>query len=105
MMVGSKCFLSGPTKKLSPQNQTSLTNQTSSQKSLPCYMFDHTSTSYSQNFPPFETFDHPQTNTKHVWKIKNPVRNNPDGTKRQVSSAEEALNWQVENDVAQNQVL
>ena len=68
-------------------------------------MFDHTSTSYSQNFPPLESFDHPQTNTKHVWKIKNPIGTNPDGTKKQVSSAEAALNWQVENVAAQNQVL
>ena len=36
-------------------------------------MFDQGSPSYSQNFPPLENFDHPQTNTKHVWKIKNPV--------------------------------
>ena len=68
-------------------------------------MFDHTSTSYSQNIPPLESFDHPQTNTKHVWKIKNPIGTNPDGTKKQVSSAEAALNWQVENVAAQNQVL
>ena len=68
-------------------------------------MFGHTSTSYSQNFPPLESFDHPQTNTKHVWKIKNPVRTSPDGTKRKVSSAKATLNWQAENAVAQNQVL
>ncbi|KAK4583122.1 hypothetical protein RGQ29_026064 [Quercus rubra] len=57
------------------------------------------------NFPPLESFDHPQTNTKHVWKIKNPVRTNSDGTKKQVSSAEAALNWQAENAVVQNKVL
>ncbi|KAL4649979.1 hypothetical protein ACB092_01G052900 [Castanea dentata] len=72
---------------------------------LPCYMFDHASPPYSQNFPPFESFDHPQANVKHVWKIKNPVGTNPDGSKKQVSSAEAALNWQAENAVAQNQVL
>ena len=48
-----------------------------------CYMFDQASPSYSQNFPPLENFDHPQTNTKHVWKIKNPVGTNSDGTKKQ----------------------
>ena len=68
-------------------------------------MFDQVSSSYSQNFPPLESFDHPQTNTKHVWKIKNLVGNNPDGTKKQVSSVEAALNWQAENAVAQNRVL
>ena len=68
-------------------------------------MFDQASPSYSQNFPPLESFDHPQTNTKHVWKIKNHVGTNPDGTKKQVSSAEAALNWQAENAVAQNKVL
>ena len=68
-------------------------------------MFDQASPSYSQNFPPLESFDHPQTNTKHIWKIKNPVGTNQDGTKKQVSSAEAALNWQAENAVAQNKVL
>ena len=68
-------------------------------------MLDQASPFYSQNFPPFESFDHPQTNTKHVWKIKNPIGTNSDGTKKQVSSAEAALNWQVENVVAQNKVL
>ena len=67
-------------------------------------MFDQASPSYAQNFPPLKSFDHPQTNTKHVWKIKNPVGTNPDGTKKQVSSVE-ALNWQAENVVAQNQVI
>ena len=68
-------------------------------------MFDQASLSYSQNFPPLESFDHPQTNTKHVWKIKNSVGTNLDGTKKQVSSAEVALNWQVENAIAQNKIL
>ena len=68
-------------------------------------MFDQASISYSHNFPPLENFEHPQTNTKHIWKIKNPVGTNPDGTKRQVSSVEAALNWQAENAMAQNQVL
>ena len=68
-------------------------------------MFDQASPSYSQKFPPLENFDHHQTNTKHVWKIKNPVGTNLDGTKKQVSSAEAALNWQAENAVAQNKVL
>ena len=68
-------------------------------------MFDQASTSYSHNFPPLENFEHPQTNTKHIWKIKNPVGTNPDGTKRQDSSVEAALNWQAENAMAQNQVL
>ena len=56
-------------------------------------MFDQALTSYSQNFPPLESFDHPQINTKHIWKIKNHVGNNLDGTKRQVSSVKAALNW------------
>ena len=68
-------------------------------------MFDQASPSYSQNFSPLENFDHPQTNIKHVWKIKNPVGTNFDGTKKQVSSAEATLNWQAENAVAQNKVL
>ena len=68
-------------------------------------MFDQASPFYSQNFPPLESFDHPQTNTKHIWKIKNPVGTNLDGTKKQVSSAEATLNWQAENVVAQNKVL
>ena len=33
------------------------------------------------------------------------LETNPDGTKKQVSSAEAALNWQAENAVAQNKVL
>ena len=81
------------------------TGQTHIQKPSPCYMFDQASPSYSQNFPPLESFDHPQTNTKHVWKIKNPVGKNPDGTKKQVSSTEATLKWQAENAVAQNHVL
>ena len=68
-------------------------------------MFDQALPSYSQSFPPLESFDHPQTNTKHVWKIKNLVGNNPDGTKKQVSLAKATLNWQAENVVAQNHVL
>ena len=48
----------------------------------PYYMFNQASPSYSQNFPPLENFDHPQTNTKHVWKIKNHVGTNSDGTKK-----------------------
>ena len=68
-------------------------------------MFDQVSSSYSQNFPPLESFDHPPTNTKHVWKIKNPVGNNPDGTKKQASSTVAALNWQPENAMTQNHVL
>ena len=81
------------------------TKPTQIPESSPCYMFDQASPSYSQNFPPLESFDHPQTNTKHVWKIKNPVGNNSDGTKKKVSSVEAALNWQAENAVAQNKVL
>ena len=68
-------------------------------------MFDHALPSYSQDFPPLESFEHPQTGTKHVWKIKNSVGTNLDGTRRQVSSVEAALNWQVENVLAQNQAL
>ena len=55
-------------------------------------MFDQASPSYSQNFPPLESFDHPQTNIKHVWKIKNSIGTNSDGTKKQVSSADATLN-------------
>ena len=61
------------------------TRQTQISEFSSCYMFDQPSPSYSQNFPPLESFDHPQTNTKHVWKIKNPVGTNSDGTKKQVS--------------------
>ena len=68
-------------------------------------MFNQAFPSYSQNFPSLENFDHPQTNTKHVWKIKNPVGTNSDGTKKQVSLAEATLNWQAENVVTQNKVL
>ena len=68
-------------------------------------MFDQASPSYSQNFPPLENFDHPQTNTKHVWKIKNPVGTNSGGTKKQVFLVEATLNWQAKNVVAQNKVL
>ena len=68
-------------------------------------MFDQASLSYSQNFPPLESFDHPQTNIKHVWKIKNSIGTNSDGTKKQVSSADATLNWQTENAVVQNKVL
>ena len=68
-------------------------------------MFDCASPSYSLDFPPLESFEHPQTNTKHIWKIKNPIGTNPDGTIRHVSSAEAALNWQAENVVTQNQAL
>ena len=68
-------------------------------------MFDHASPTYSQDFPPLEIFKHPQINTKHVWKIKNLVGTNPDGTRRQVSLVEATLNWQAENAMAQNQAL
>ena len=68
-------------------------------------MFDRPSSSYDQDFPPLENFEHPQANTKHVWKIKTPVGTNSDGTQKQVSSVEATLNWQAENDVAQNQAL
>ena len=40
-----------------------------------------------------------------IWRIKNPIGTNLDGTRRQVSSAEATLNWQVENAMAQNQAL
>ena len=49
-----------------PKCQPLPTGQTHIQKTLPCYMFDQASPSYSQNFPPLESYDHPQTNTKHV---------------------------------------
>ena len=49
-----------------PKCQPLPTGQTHIQKPLPCYMFDQASPSYSQNFPPLESYDHPQTNTKHV---------------------------------------
>ena len=88
-----------------PRCQPFPTSQTHLQKPLPCYMFDHASPTYSQDFTPLEIFEHPQTNTKHVWKIKNLVGTNPDGTRRQVSLAEVALNWQAENAMAQNQAL
>ena len=88
-----------------PKSQPFPTSQTHPQKPLSCYMFDHASPSYSQDFPPLESFKHPQTSTKHVWKIKNHVRTNPDGTRRRVSLVEAALNWQAENVVAQNQAL
>ena len=81
------------------------TSQIHSQKPLPYYMLDHASPSYSQDFPPLESVEHPQTNTKYVWKIENPVGTNPDGTRRQISLAEAALNWQAENVMAQNQAL
>ena len=81
------------------------TKSTQISEFTPCYMFGQASPSYFQNFPPLENFDHPQTNTKHVWKIKNPVGTNSDGTKKQVSLAEVALNWQAENAVSQNKVL
>ena len=68
-------------------------------------MFDHASPSYSQDFPLLESFKHPQTSAKHVWKIKNHVGSNLDGTRRQVSSAEVALNLQAENVMSQNQAL
>ncbi|KAL4653421.1 hypothetical protein ACB092_01G301900 [Castanea dentata] len=92
-------------KKKSPQQLLKERYEAGDPEPLPCYMFDHASPSYSQIFPPLESFDHPQTNVKHVWKIKNPAGTNPDGSKKQVSSAEAVLNWQAENAVAQNQVL
>ena len=49
------------------------TSQIHSQKPLPYYMLDHASPSYSQDFPPLESVEHPQTSTKYVWKIKNPL--------------------------------
>ncbi|KAK9991732.1 hypothetical protein SO802_026717 [Lithocarpus litseifolius] len=88
-----------------PKCQPFPTSQTHPQKPLSCYMFDHASPSYSQDFPPLQSFEHPQTSTKHIWKIKNPVGTNPDGIKRHVLSTEEALNWQAENVMAQNQAL
>ena len=45
-------------------------------------MFDRPSSSYAQDFPPLENFDHPQANTRHVWKIKTPVGINLDGTRK-----------------------
>ena len=63
------------------------------------------SPSYSQDFSPLESFEHPQDNTKHFWKIKTPVGTNPDRTQKHVLSAEVALNWQAKNVMAQNQAL
>ena len=76
-----------------PRCQPFPTSQTHPQKPLSCYMFDHASTSYSQYFPPLESFEHLHTSTNHVWKIKNHVGTNLDGTRRHVSSAKAALNW------------
>ena len=63
------------------------------------------SPSYSQDFPPLESFEHPQANTKHVWKIKTLVGTNLVGTRKHVLSTEVALNWQAENTMPQNRAL
>jgi len=44
-------------------------------------------------------------NTKHVWKIQNPTARGADGSTKQITAAEAALNWQAENASKQNQVL
>ena len=53
-----------------PKYQTSPTSKTQTQKPLPCYMFDHVSTSYSQNFPPLKVLNQHKTcleNQKSCW--------------------------------------
>ncbi|KAK9733620.1 hypothetical protein RND81_04G079400 [Saponaria officinalis] len=60
------------------------------------------SSSQDINFPPTE-FE--EDNSRHSWKIKNPVIKNPDGSMKQVSAAEATLNWQSENARVQNNLL
>ncbi|KAK9665956.1 hypothetical protein RND81_14G149000 [Saponaria officinalis] len=73
-----------------------------SQKDIPtCYMFCP-SPSQDINFPPTK-FE--EDNSKHSWKIKNPVIKNPNGSIKHVSAAEATLNWQSENARVQNNLL
>ncbi|KAK9705313.1 hypothetical protein RND81_07G047500 [Saponaria officinalis] len=63
-----------------------------SQKDIPtCYMFGPSS-SQDINFPPTE-FE--EDNSRHSWKIKNPVIKNPDGSMKQLENA------QVQNNLLQ----
>ena len=70
-----------------------------------CMMFSLEN--YDQDFPPLRKYD--TTNDKgtssHQPKIFNPPIKDADGTPRKVSPAEEVLNWQSENLIAQNKIL
>ncbi|KAJ0074630.1 hypothetical protein Patl1_37643 [Pistacia atlantica] len=57
----------------------------------------------SKVFPPLTPFtiDH----TSHSWKIKDPITVDPTGNTKKPSPVETVLNWQSQNDVAQNACL
>jgi len=60
---------------------------------------------YNVEFPPLTTFENNQQKTKHSWKIYNPNVVGPNGIPSTITEAEETLNWQSENTVAQNNAL
>ena len=68
-------------------------------------MFNPSSSGYNEDFPSLEDFENTQQRTKHVWKVKTPTATDAQGQPKLVSPAEATLNWQSENDVAQNQVM
>lgn len=59
---------------------------------IECFMFTPESHQYKEHFPPLKEFKHLQLRVKHQWKIKNPLIKNVDGTNRNVSLTEAALN-------------
>ena len=88
----------------SPAKKPMVPSKHSSQP-IPCYMFNPSSSGYSDDFPPLDDFENTQQRTKHVWKVKTPTATDAQGQQKSVSPAEATLNWQSENAVAQNQVL
>ena len=65
------------------------------------------SENYDQDFPPLRKYDTIDDKgiTSHQPKILNLLVKEADGTPRRVSPAEEVLNWQSENLIAQNKIL
>ncbi|GAA0141820.1 hypothetical protein LIER_42678 [Lithospermum erythrorhizon] len=60
--------------------------------------FQHVSLDFPSN-------DFEKDDVKHSWKVKNFLVRNSDGTIKQSTPAEATLNWQSENELAQNKLL
>ena len=65
------------------------------------------SENYDQDFPLLRNYDTTDEKgvSSHQPKILNPLNKDAGGTPRKVSPAEEVLNWQFEDLIAQNKIL
>ena len=76
-------------------------------QTIPQICMMSSSESYDHDFPPlkkYETSDENGTSSQQP-KILNPTIKDADGTPKKISPAEEVLNWQSENLIAQNKIL